>query len=248
MSTSVPALLRSTTETEYLAPENTPASAADAWAVRSRSGWAGAGTAALNMLRDADWERTLPDPDLSEKLSSEEPSSATLPSVGSTVAPDRAAPADETLPDEPSPSFEHPRTDNSTTIVTTENIAISTVRRRRTYVSSRVDIIRPPDGFARRRGPTRPPACVTMPRRIRPVLRRGGRICFAIEHLPDRSHRRPHCNPRTKLVRGEHPTLVTRHSTAKTGHIYDRSYMTAYDGRTSAVSTGTSMRRRPAGQ
>ena len=54
MSTSVPALLRSTTETEYLAPENTPASAADAWAVRSRSGWAGAGTAALNMLRDAD--------------------------------------------------------------------------------------------------------------------------------------------------------------------------------------------------
>ena len=137
MSTSVPALLRSTTETEYLAPENTPASAADAWAVRSRSGWAGAGTAALNMLRDADWERTLPDPDLSEKLSSEEPSSATLPSVGSTVAPDRAAPADETLPDEPSPSFEHPRTDNSTTIVTTENIAISTVRRRRTYVSSR---------------------------------------------------------------------------------------------------------------
>ena len=149
MSTSVPALLRSTTETEYLAPENTPASAADAWAVRSRSGWAGAGTAALNMLRDADWERTLPDPDLSEKLSSEEPSSATLPSVGSTVAPDRAAPADETLPDEPSPSFEHPRTDNSTTIVTTENIAISTVRRRRTYVSSRMDIIRPPGGFAR---------------------------------------------------------------------------------------------------
>ena len=110
---------------------------------------------------------------------------------GSTVAPDRAAPADETLPDEPSPSFEHPRTDNSTTIVTTENIAISTVRRRRTYVSSRVDIIRPPGGFARRRGPTRPPACVTMPRRIRPILRRGGRICFAIAHLPDCSHRRP---------------------------------------------------------
>ena len=39
-------------------------------------------------------------------------------------------------------AWEDPRTDNSTTIVTTENIAISTVRRRRTYVSSRVDIIR----------------------------------------------------------------------------------------------------------
>ena len=178
MSTSVPALLRSTTETEYLAPENTPASAADAWAVRSRSGWAGAGTAALNMLRDADWERTLPDPDLSEKLSSEEPSSATLPSVGSTVAPDRAAPADETLPDEPSPSFEHPRTDNSTTIVTTENIAISTVRRRRTYVSSRVDII----GRRRVRPPTRADTTAGMRHDAaqdtsRPAPRRAHMLC-----------------------------------------------------------------------
>ena len=194
MSTSVPALLRSTTETEYLAPENTPASAADAWAVRSRSGWAGAGT---YRLEHAPRRRLGTNP--------AEPRLVGETFVGGAVIGDTAvggvdrgtgpaAPADETLPDEPSPSFEHPRTDNSTTIVTTENIAISTVRRRRTYVSSRVDIILTPGGFARRRGRhDRRHASRCRAGYVRP--RRGGRICFAIAHLPDCSHRRPHCNP-----------------------------------------------------
>ena len=162
----------------------------------------------LNMLRDADWERTLPDPDLSEKLSSEEPSSAALPSVGSTVAPDRAAPADETLPDEPSPSFEHPRTDNSTTIVTTENIAISTVRRRRTYVSSRVGYY----SAARRvRPPTRADTTAGMRHDAaqdtsRPAPRRAHMLCHRVPPRPFTSTP-PIVTPRTQLVRGEHPHL-----------------------------------------
>ena len=205
MSTSVPALLRSTTETEYLAPENTPASAADAWAVRSRSGWAGAGTAALNMLRDADWERTLPDPDLSEKLRRRSRHRRHCRRWGRRwhrIGPHRLMKRCRT-------SHRHRSSTRARTIAPPSSP-------RRTSRSA------PSDGgahtsahgwilFGRQAGSTADEADTTAGMRhdaaqdtSRPAPRRAHMLCHRAP--PDCSHRRPHCNPPNAASQGRAST------------------------------------------